>query len=297
MPRPKIEPPPGTTETFDLGDGVTLDVQYIPAGRFWMGSRDGYPKDQPRHLVEISQGFWLARTPTTLAQFQQFRPQHRNDFSNDVPDDPRHPVILVSWHDASAYCQWLTDKVLSQRQDWKSFRARLPTEAEWERACRGPAGDSLVETEYWSGDGESALEPVGWFDGNSAGRLQPVGQKPANTWELCDMHGLVWEWCLDQYDSNAYQGRGYVDTETGVVAASDDRNAQRVLRGGSWFSSAAFCRSAIRVRCRADDRGRDDGFRLAVVPGPSRAQLKRTEKQASADGTRRRREASSRPKS
>jgi formylglycine-generating enzyme required for sulfatase activity len=232
-----------------------------------MGSRDGNPNEQPRHLVEISQGFWLARTPTTLAQFQRFRPQHRNNFSKDVPDDPRHPVIDVTWHDASAYCQWLTDQVLSQRKDWKSFRARLPTEAEWERACRGPAGDSLVETEYWSGDGESALEPVGWFDGNSAGRLQPVGQKPANTWELCDMHGLVWEWCLDQYDSNAYQGWGYVDTETGVVAASDDRNAQRVLRGGSWNNSAANCRSAIRNRNRADNRNRNNGFRLAVVPG------------------------------
>ncbi len=194
-------------------------------------------------------------------------------------------MIHVSWNEALAWAQTLTEKVLSHDKDWKDTRAQLPTEAQWEYACRGPEGDSLVETEYWSGDGEAALEQVGWYAGNSAKRLQPVGQRPANAWGLCDMHGLVWEWCHDEYDENAYTDRGCVDAATGVVSASDDPNTVRVQRGGSFIQPAANCRSAIRSWDVADDESGDYGFRLVVVPGPSRAQSKRTEKKESAGRT------------
>jgi formylglycine-generating enzyme required for sulfatase activity len=274
-----------------------------------MGSRelDRYPDERPRHWVEISQGFWLARTPTTLAQFQRYGAENRKLSTEKVPDDPRHPAIGVNWLDASEYCQWLTDKVVSQQKDWKTFRARLPTEAEWERACRGPDGDSLVETEYWSGDGETALAQVGWFFSNSTQRLHPVGLKPANAWGLCDMHGLVWEWCQDLWNDQAYLECGFevIDPVHDDAALQNVEDAQRVLRGGSWFFSAAFCRSAVRigsgaaVRIRAGYGSVTFGFRVALVPGPCRAQSKskKQQKAGSAHGTRRRREASSRPKS
>ncbi len=264
MPRSPANPSPGTTRSLDLGQGVSLDLQYIPPGRFWMGSRDGNPEERPRHQVEILQGFWLARTPTTLAQFQRFRPEHKNNFPN-FPDDPRHPVIHVSWTDASAFCQWLTDDFLLRHQEWKTLRAQLPTEAQWEYACRGPDGNPLVESEYWSGDGEAALNKIGWFCGNSAERLQLVGQKPANAWRLCDMHGLVWEWCQEEWNDRPYFSRPEIFAAPANQVASSEWNYPRVGRGGSWIDGAASCRSASKGGHGSACGNWRFGFRVASV--------------------------------
>ena len=268
MPR-SLSPSPGETRTLDLGEGVTLDLQYVPAGTFWMGSCDGYPDQRPRHRVEISQGFWLGRTPVTLGQYQVFRRDHRNNFSDDVPE---HPVIVVSWYDTMLYCDWLSTEVLRRDRSWSKWVAALPTEAQWEYACRGEADEGLVETDYWNGDGVQSLAEIGWFDGNSDSRLHPVGAKQqGNAWGLHEMHGLVWEWCQDVYDPQVYGRCADLEVDPVNLDNKGDDDAQRVLRGGSWDFSAADCRSAIRYWNGAGDRVRFRGFRVAVVPGPSRA--------------------------
>jgi formylglycine-generating enzyme required for sulfatase activity len=136
------------------------------------------------------------------------------------------------------------------------------------------AGEQLVEQEYGSGDGATALERVGWF-GLDSTKIPFVRRKEPTDWGLFDMHGLVWEWMLDAYRPDAYGNRSdiSVDPLEGAGAEHGERspNAQRVLRGGSWDYSAAFCRSAFRFRYRADFRFWIYGFRLALVPGPSRA--------------------------
>jgi formylglycine-generating enzyme required for sulfatase activity len=154
-----------------------------------------------------------------------------------------------------------------------------------------------VEQEFGCGDGAEALAAVAWFARDWNAEIPRVQQKRPTDWGLYDLHGLVWEWCHDEYSPTPYAERAMLTVEPGAAAREADQKreadrAQRVLRGGSWNFSAAVCRSAIRLGFRAGSWDRHFGFRLALVPGPSRAQPKRTEKQASADGTRRRREAS-----
>jgi formylglycine-generating enzyme required for sulfatase activity len=133
---------------------------------------------------------------------------------------------------------------------------RLPTEAEWEYACR--AGTT---TDYYSGNGEGALRQVGWFDGNSGGSTKPVGQLKANAWNLHDLHGNVWEWCSDRYGKYAQSSK---DDPQGPTSGSS-----RVLRGGGWDDSAENCRAAYRFRLTPTFTDYFLGFRLARVPSGS----------------------------
>jgi formylglycine-generating enzyme required for sulfatase activity len=279
----------GTEQTLTLtgksGQPVPMTFCYIPAGDFWMGSRDGSDAERPRHRVHIAQPFWLGQTPVTLEQFQCFREDHQNNFSGDLP---QHPVVEVNWQDAIDFCKWLTRRHMAgegkktKSRPWHGCRATLPTEAQWEYACRGPTGSSLVEMEYCSGDGVDALQPVGWFDESSGENLHAVKQKAANPWGLHDMHGLVWEWCLDLWNEEAYVNRPLLRAERSTLSAAElgpprlsnvnepgpANSALRGLRGGSWNDSAAVCRSAIRFWLRAGGANRVNGFRVAVLPGP-----------------------------
>jgi formylglycine-generating enzyme required for sulfatase activity len=139
----------------------------------------------------------------------------------------------------------------------------LLTEAQWEYACR--AG---TETEYYTGDGETALAEAGWYSGNSGNGTHLVGEKKENQWGLYDMHGNVWEWCRDAWDGDAYKKRedGVADPE---VTAKDPgkETPRRVLRGGSWADRAVWCRSSLRFRGRAG-RFRFYGFRVCLVCSP-----------------------------
>jgi len=245
---------------------VRLVFRYIPFGTYWRGSREGLGREWPRHQVKITHGFWLGEAPVTLQQFQKFRPGHENNFSGDHPD---HPVIKVSWDDAVQFCDWLNDDVLKSDLILaaKGFVARLPTEAQWEYACRGPAGSERAESLFANGHDEAALGEVGWFRENSGWRLHPVGQKRPNDWGLRDLHGLVWEWCLDEHADFIYATSGNAVSDP--VLESHAPDAQRVLRGGSWLDSAGNCRSALRRSDSAGDRNRFFGFRVALVPGLS----------------------------
>jgi formylglycine-generating enzyme required for sulfatase activity len=177
----------------------------------------------------------------------------------------------MDWHDATQYCSWLNTVCgikLPER-----YEVDLPTEAQWEYACR--AG---TDTDYYTGDGESALAEAGWYGGNSESKTQPVGQLNDNAFGLFDMHGNVNEWCADAFDEHAYKKRVNGVGDPFIDGAN---GANRVIRGGSWFGSPRVCRSAYRNWRRPVFRNRYLGFRVCLFLGPRSIQVERA-KQASA---------------
>ena len=224
----------------------------IPAGTFQMGSPTGEGRDDehPQHLVRIRQPFHMAVTPVTNDQFRNFDPSYRPEPWPGVPTEAlgRFPAVNVTWHESMSFCRWL-----SARGNLPAW-VRLPTEAEWEYACR-----ARTTTRYWAGDTEKALGKVGWYDDNSGSRAHAVGEKPANPWGLYDMHGNVLEWCGDLYGPYA---EGEQANPTGPVDGGTG-GTSRVLRGGCWWYGAEGARSANR--CRDDPSNRDDDFGFRVV--------------------------------
>ena len=233
---------------------VSQRLRWIPPGEFWMGSppeeraRIGddsirmYTNDEaPRHGVTLRQGYWLADTPCTQQVWQAVMGNNPSHFTGDG----RRPVEQVSWDDVASFVQGLRSQ--SQGQ----YEPGLPTEAEWEYACR--AG---TQTAYAWGDAfDKALA-------NAEGETTtPVKQYPANPWGLFDMHGNVWEWCADA--PRTYLDRPEVDPHGGA------EDAHRAVRGGSWIARARNLRSALRERYPRGDRIRSLGFRVALrSPGP-----------------------------
>ena len=260
--------------------GIEMAFRRIPAGRFRMGQRGEYENEEPVHWVEIPHDFWVAETPVTQEQFAVWKPKHENHFAGH----PTNPAENMTWHDAVAYCKWLTK--LNGAGVPPRMEAGLPLEAEWEYACR--AGTT---TEYHNGDGDDALKEAGWYAGNSGMVTHPVGEKLRNNWWLHDMHGNVWEWCEDVWDADAYKRR--VDGHAAQRSTEQaERNQLRVLRGGSWSFTAWFCRTAIRYGLVPGSRNWSIGFRVCLVPGPQDSQDKtsgaddrsRSEGRAEAEG-------------
>ncbi|MCI5141876.1 MAG: formylglycine-generating enzyme family protein [Candidatus Electrothrix sp. ATG1] len=226
------------------------EVVLLPGGRFRMGDIQGKGSidERPVHGVELD-CFALARYPVTFAEYDAFC----RAAGKDKPKDEgwgrgQRPVINVTWQDAVEYCQWLSRET---RQTY-----RLPTEAEWEYACR--AGSASA---YCFGDDEKSLDEYAWYEKNSDRKTHPVGEKKANAWGLHDMHGNVWEWCQDG-DSGEYYGecrdQGVVKNPQGASSSWD-----RVLRGGAWSHEVRYCRSSCRFRDDPDRRYVTLGFRCA----------------------------------
>ena len=251
---PAADLPAGATHTNTVG----MRMVRIEPGTFTMGSAEGGDFDErPAHEVTVSRAFFLAVCEVTNAQYERFDPEHRElrgklGFSHD--DD--EAVVFVSWHEADAFCRWLAAK--------EGLPYRLPTEAEWEYACR--AGTT---TAYHTGDTlpEAFHKNVteSWYPGSPRGNDQPValavGKTPANPWGLCDMHGNVEEWCLDWY--GPYAGRAQTDP----VGRAD--GAFRVTRGGSHSTALEYLRSANRLGTLPDDKSWLIGFRVALGPAPA----------------------------
>jgi formylglycine-generating enzyme required for sulfatase activity len=208
---------------------------------------------------EVTQGEYLALTGNNPSFFTT------NDFSgNPIDPDLNRPVELVSWKDATDYCATLTQRDRVAGRISTNSVYRLPTEAEWEYACR-----AWTSTRFSFGDdpGYTNLTNYAWDDDNSGRMTHPVGQKLPNPWGLYDMHGNVWEWCQDWF--GLYPGGIAVDPQG--PATSEDDGASRVIRGGIWYGwsgSARYCRSAFRY-----DRHPIDwniffiGFRVVLAPG------------------------------
>jgi formylglycine-generating enzyme required for sulfatase activity len=212
------------------------NMVFIPSGSFTMGSAasepDRFGDEGPQTSVTISGGFLMGIYPVTQGLYESVTGLNPSSFTGD----PELPVEQVSWFDATNFCYLLTlrERVAGRLPVGCAYR--LPTEAEWEYACR--AGTT---TRFYYGDDLSyaALPDHAWYSDNSEG-TRSVGQKPPNPWGLYDMAGNVWEWCLDRYGPG-YPGGSAVDP------AGPASGNNRVLRGGSWLDDARFCRSACRI--------------------------------------------------
>jgi len=247
-------PQAGQGFALDLGGNVAMEFVWIPAGSFMMGSPDSEEDrksdEGPQHRVTISRGFWMGKYEVTQAQWRRIM--------SDDPD-PSHfkgdnlPVELVTWHDCVEFCARLTQRERQAGRLPAGYAFRLPTEAEWEYACR--AGTT---TRYYTGDSESDLPRAGWYSGNSGEKTHPVGQKEPNAFGLYDMHGNVLEWCDDWY--GPYSGEAQKDPR------GPSSGSGRVFRGG-WYSGARNCRSANRNGHTPDYAWYDVGFRVSLPSG------------------------------
>jgi len=199
--------------------------------------------------LEFRRGFWIATTEVTNAQYERFKPKNeRSEYSKG--DDT--PVVEISWEDAKKYCGWLATK--------SGRPIRLPSEAEWECACRA-GGDG----EFTFGDDEAQLSDYAWFGEDWESGARAVGTKRPNRWGLFDLHGNVWEWCEDSYHANYDDAPadGSPWTEGGEVWQG---SPYRVRRGGGFVYPAEFCRSANRNWGLPVYRLGFLGFRPAFVP-------------------------------
>lgn len=229
--------------------GVRQELVQIPAGTFMMGSpggEEGRDDDETHVRVRISEPFYLGKTEVTQAQWKAVMGSNPSYFKGD-----NLPVECVSWDEAMEFCRKLTEREHSAGRLLRGWKYTLPTEAQWECACR--AGTT---TAYYTGGSSGDLARAGWYDANSGTQTHPVGQKMPNAFGLYDMHGNVWEWCLDWYGSRLQGG----DNPAGAKSGS-----YRVIRGGSCLNFAQNCRSAIRDYDSPDVRGNYLGFRVALV--------------------------------
>ncbi len=252
-------PPEDLFRWIETRDGRVELWREIPTGRFLMGSPEGeegsYDDEQPQHEVVVRSPFRMAAVPVTVAQYAAFDPEHRSHHQDKVAGDriALHPVEQVTWYQASAFCRWLASQF-----PWAEG-ARLPSEEEWEYACR--AG---TETRYWKGNKESDLRDAGWYDANSDERTHRVGHKSANPWGLYDVHGNVWEWTLSKW-SDDYSGReAGVEIDPSTVELPAVARGDRVYRGGGYWNLARNARSAYRVGFDPLLTLRNQGFRVLL---------------------------------
>ena len=231
----------GQEMTVTLPGGVPMVFCYIPSGKFTMGSPlsekgRNYDED-PQHKVTISKPFWLAKHEVTQRQWQALMGNNPSHFKGDD-----RPVEKVSWDS----CQEFIGK-LNQLGEGEF---RLPTEAEWEYACRAGTTTRF----YWGEDlSDTEIDNYAWYSGNSNRRTQPVGQKRPNNWGLHDMGGNVYEWCEDWY--SPYTSGAKVDPKC------QEKSLFKIRRGGSRDFNPRWMRSADRDRCTPNNRDGLIGFR------------------------------------
>jgi formylglycine-generating enzyme required for sulfatase activity len=271
----------------DLGNGIALALKRIPAGEFPMGDVDGFPDEYPMTVVKMAQPFWMGVTEISLEQYQQFDPKHRNGYYDMhykdqvkpgyLMDSPELPAIRISWEQAMAFCEWLSKR--------SGKRVLLPTEAQWEWACRAGAGGTA-----FYGDRDSDFSPYANLADASLSKLavsgvdpQPipnpdkfwdfvpkearfndgvlhlaaVGHYQPNAWGLRDMIGNVCEWTLDDYRAYPYT------PQSAVGKPAQDR--AKVVRGGSWSERPKDARASARWDYPAWQRVYNVGFRVVVL--------------------------------
>ncbi|MCP3957142.1 MAG: formylglycine-generating enzyme family protein [bacterium] len=264
----------GVFVAFSVGE-VTQRLRWFRPGRFLMGSPEGeagrFENEGPRHEVTLSRGFWLGDTPCTQALWEAVAGDNPSRFVAS-----KRPVEQVSWEDCRAWLEALNERV-------PGLGARLPTEAEWEYACRAGTQTSTYagELEILGANNAPLLDEVAWYGGNSGVGFEldngwdssdwpdkqyaheragshPVGEKEPNDWGLHDMLGNVWEWCEDAWD----YGTPY-DSADPVRDPVGHKGSGRVVRGGSWDSPARDVRAAARLAYVPGNRYDYLGFRLA----------------------------------
>ena len=261
----------------ELGEGVPMELVRIPKAEFMQGSPESEQEreaDEVVRKVTLSRDFYLGKTPVTVGQFRRFvlatnykteaesgpsggygvvggelvqQPQFNWQNPGYVQTD-EHPVTIVTFADATAFLKWLSDK---------SGRTMvLPTEAQWEYACR--AGSI---SPFYNGDDDAAMDAIGWSQKNAPSSPMPVKQKQPNAFGLYDMSGNVYEWCQDIY--NLYPPESVSDPLQ--VQGQPGEKVRNVLRGGSWMRLPKRCRSAARYRATPGTRNAENGFRVATM--------------------------------
>jgi len=280
----------GFFATFEIKP-VRQRMRWIPPGRFFMGSQEGRDygrgNEGPQHEVIITHGYWMFDTPCTQGLWTALMGDNPSYFP-----DPERPVEQVRWEDAVGFAKKLNERLARDYPSnakglidgWERLQFRLPTEAEWEYACRaGTTGDTYVgDLDLKSRDQTKAeiLDSIAWYGGNSGlrydleksmemtwledlqseeknGGTRKVAQKSPNAWGLYDMFGNVWEWCQDWYGEYPAEPVDCVEDPIGPTEGT-----RRVLRGGSWVNPAQNLRSACRLRSAPGFRDSALGFRL-----------------------------------
>jgi formylglycine-generating enzyme required for sulfatase activity/ubiquitin-protein ligase len=241
------------SKSYAVNDNTSL--VWIPDGIYMMGSpnsyQDSYNDESPQTQVTISYGYWMSKYETTQEEYVAVMKVNPAHFKGDI----KRPVEKVNWYDASIYCEILTSLERSSGKLPAGYEFRLPTEAEWEYACR--AGT----TEPFSHGHDSkytVLDRYAWFSINSEIETHAVGQKQPNPWGLYDMHGNIWEWCLDRYGN--YSGGCVIDP------IGPNTGNGRVVRGGGWDSIGKECRVSARFKYCPDDSFNNVGFRVVLAP-------------------------------
>ena len=250
-------------------DGIPLC--WCPPGRFLMGSPPGEPErraGEDQVEVILSRGFWMAKFETTQAQWVRIAGPLPGPATAELPAGDDLPVGNVNFAETEAFCRRLTDRGRASGELPRDWEFRLPTEAQWEYACRAGTttatafGDSLSSTQAnFKGQPFNGAAP-----GPSLGRAARVGSYPANPWGLHDMHGNTFEWCRDWYHARLPGG-----TDPDLYAARDsaarnrDGSISRARRGGAWTDDGWACRAAFRVRFEPERRYDHIGFRVVAV--------------------------------
>ena len=234
-----------TSQTIVLPGDVPLELVWVPAGSFTMGryadETGSNANESPQHQVTLANGYWMGKYEVTQAQWLSVMGSNPSYFTGDL----NRPVERVSWDNVQSFIIALN--ALGQG----TFR--LPTESEWEYACR--AGTSTRF--YWGDDASlSQIASYAWYTGNSSSTTHPVGQKLPNAWGLYDMSGNVLEWCEDWFHSD------YTGAPADGSAWLSPAGSTRVIRGGGWSDYAAFCRSALRYNVDPTVAYDYSGFRI-----------------------------------
>ena len=251
----RLDPPMERNNlTFTLPGGVPLELIHIPNGKFMMGSpssESGRYDNEIQHRVTLTKDFWLCKFPVTQEQYQAITKQNPSYFKGAT-----RPVEQVNWHDAKEYCDLLNNTFNGRLPAGYAFA--LPTEAQWEYACRAGTTTPFSFGSTLNGDKANCdgNYPYNIGKGKYINQTTPVDSYAPNAWGLYDMHGNVWEWCNDWY--------GAYPTGTVSDPVGPSKGSYRVLRGGAWDYYARSCRSAYRSNDGPSDRIYINGFRVAL---------------------------------
>jgi formylglycine-generating enzyme required for sulfatase activity len=272
----------------EISNSIGMKLVLIPPGEFMMGSpreliedewkapgadqwyKDHLPGEGPQHRVRITRPFYLGMYKVTQEEYQRVVGANPSEFSaagrwkDKVAgqETKRFPVEHVSWDDAVQFCRKLS-QMPQEKAAGRTYR--LPSEAQWEYACRAGSAGRFSFSSGRSGiskeSEERQLADYGWFGGNSAGTTHAVGGKRAGAWGLYDMHGNAWDWCQDWYDKDDYvNAKSPADDPTGPL-----KGTRRAARGGTWDRPAGSCRSACRGDAEPGYRFDGLGFRALLV--------------------------------
>jgi sulfatase modifying factor 1 len=271
--RPVLALQPASFAGTKAGDERQVDairLCWCPPGRFVMGSpsnETGHRADEAQVDVALTRGFWMARFEATQGQWRRVVgkfPDKPPAAATGEGDDL--PVYWVNFDEAENFCNALTDRARASGSLPRDWEFRLPTEAQWEYACRAGTTTATAFGDRLGRDHANFNgEPLnGGRNGPAVGRASSVGSYPANPWGLCDMHGNIFEWCRDWYHPRL-PGGADPDLRGVKGTANGDGSYSRVRRGGAWTDPGRFCRSAFRLRYEPERRSDHIGFRVVAV--------------------------------